>query len=94
MHKWNVYNLLVHERITIAKVIILSEYTYIVTILDVVGEDQLQKIQLLDNFIAYNINASILKNTWIPDNIMYINSNIGCFNRVKIYEFFKALKVS
>lgn len=61
MHKWNVYNLLVHERITIAKVIILSEYTYIVTILDVVGEEQLQKIQLLDNFIAYNINASILK---------------------------------
>ena len=45
----------VHGRITIAKAILISQYTYVLTILDIATEDEIQQIQLhINNFITYN----------------------------------------
>jgi len=49
INKWKPYKLSVHERVTTDKAILISHYTYIVTILDVVGEEEISKIQNLIN---------------------------------------------
>ena len=55
INKWKLYNLSVHGRITITKSMLISQYTYILTILDVAEESDIEQIQLhINNFIAYN----------------------------------------
>ena len=45
----------VHLRITIARAIFISHYTYVLTILDIATEDVIHQIQLhINNFITYN----------------------------------------
>ena len=34
------------------------------------------------------------RKSWIPDNILYSNSNAGGFNMIKLNHFFQALKTS
>merc|ERR1711984_57579 len=69
-------------------------YTYILTILDVAEEADIEKIQLLiNNFIANN-TEKIGKKSWISDKLLYSNSNAGGFNMIRISHFFQALKTS
>ena len=54
--------LLIHGQLTIAKSVLISQYTYIITILDLNDEDRLSKIQCtIDNFIAYNMFETVKK---------------------------------
>ena len=85
----------VHGRITIAKAILISQYTYVLTILDIGTEDEIQQIQLhINNFIAYNEYEITKKRTWIPNNILYGDRKLGGFNMIKLDHFFQALKTS
>ena len=54
INKWHHYNLSIHGRLTIAKSMLIAQYVYIFTILDL-DEDRLQRIQcVINNFIAFN----------------------------------------
>ena len=58
-------------------------------------EDEIQQIQLhINNFIAYNEYEITKKRTWLPNNILYGDRNLGGFNMIKLEHFFQALKTS
>ena len=44
INKWKTYQKSVHSRVTIAKSILISQYTYIATILDIIDECTLDQI--------------------------------------------------
>ena len=96
INKWHHYNLSVHGQLTIAKSVLISQYTYIITILDLNDKERLNKIQyIIDNFIAYNRFETInRRKLWISKEMLYSSLNDGGFNMIKIKDFFLALKVS
>ena len=94
INKWCHYQLLLHRRVIIAKLVLISQYTYIVTILDIEDEERLNKIQhIIDNFIAYNKFESINKRKLWISNKMLCGSYNG-FNMIKIKDFCLGLQVS
>lgn len=66
-----------HGRVTIVKVILICQYTYIVTFLDVVDEATMDQIQcIINTFIDYNrCEARAKKSNWIPNGIIDSSSN-------------------
>ena len=55
MKKWRLYYLSLHGRLTIVKSILLAQYIYIGTIMDILNDDDMEKIQnTLNQFVAYN----------------------------------------
>ena len=62
INKWCHYNLSVHGWLTIAKSVLILQYTYIITILDLNDEERLNKIQyIIHNFIVCNKFETINK---------------------------------
>ena len=96
INKWRHYNLSVHGRITVAKSVLISQYTYILTILDLTDEDRLEKIQcVINNFIAFNRYETKSKcKLWISNTMLYGYPKYGGFNMINVREFFLAIKTS
>ena len=81
MNKWNVYYLLLHGRLAIAKSILMAQYIYIGTIMDILGEEDMQKIQnSLNQFVDHNKVNGNPKSSWIPDEILYAAFMDGGFS--------------
>ena len=91
--KWHHYNLSVHGRITITKSVLISQYTYVITILDLTDEDRLDKIQcIINNYIAFNRYEMTSKcKSWISNDMLYGDPKDGGFNMIKIKEFFLSI---
>ena len=95
IHKWKVYNLSVHGRITIAKPILLAQYNYIGSVLDTFYPSDYNHIQnILNNFIIHNELFSIdhKRKKWIPDDVLYGQTKLGGFAMIKVEDFFYSLK--
>ena len=75
---------------------LISQYTYVLTILDLTDEDRLDKIQcVINNFIAYNRYEMTSKcKSWISNTMLYGDPKDGGFNMINIKEFFLAIKTS
>ena len=55
INKWKPYKLSIYQRVMLTKSLLISQYTYILTILDIAGEAEIDQIQLrINKFIAYN----------------------------------------
>ena len=75
---------------------LISQYTYVITILDLTDEDRLDTIQCtINDFIVYNKYKMTSKHkSWISNEMLYGDSKDSGFNMIKIKEFVLALKVS
>jgi hypothetical protein len=94
--KWRKYHLSVMGRITVAKSIILSQFTYVVSVLDLTKAqiDQIQ--QLLDTFIMYNsyLGPGSKKKTWIKSAILHGLKHLGGLGGIRVDDFIHGLNVS
>ena len=84
INKWRKYNLTLMGRMTVAKALLLSQYTYIATVLDL-SMKEIEYIQsILDNFILYNsfLNHGHKSRYWINQDILYGNKNLGGLNAI------------
>ena len=94
--KWRKYNLSIMGRITVAKSMILSQFTYVVAVLDM-SKVQIEKIQqLLDTFIMHNsyMSPGLKKNSWIKSAILYGPKHLGGLGCIKVDEFIHGLNIS
>ena len=83
-------------RMTVAKALLLSQYTYIATVLDL-SMKEIEYIQsILDNFILYNsfLNHGHKSRYWINQDILYGNKNLGGLNAIRVSDFILSLKTS
>ena len=81
-------------RMTVAKALLLSQYTYIATVLDL-SMKEIEYIQsILDNFILYNsfLNHGHKSRYWINQDILYGNKNLGGLNAIRVREALKKKK--
>jgi len=72
--KWRSYNLSINGRVTIAKSILVPQYTYIGSVLDKISKTRYTKIQkILDHFVLHNtyLEPSRSSKNWIKQEILY-----------------------
>ena len=95
INKWRLYYLSLHGCLTIVKSIVLAQYIYIGTIMDMLYEEDMKKLQTtLNQFVAYNEVGRGSRTTWTPVDIIYAPTNQGEFNMIKVKYFFHALKTA
>ena len=85
----------VHGRLTIAKSILLAQYNYIGSVLDMFYPSDYKHIQnTLNHFVIHNELFSIdhKRNSWIPEDVLYGPKKLGGFAMIKIKDFFLSLK--
>merc|ERR1711940_34436 len=95
--KWRSYNLSVNGRVTIAKAILLPQYTYIGSVLDKISKTRYTKIQkILDHFVLHNtyLEPSRSSRNWIKPEILYEEKSKGGYGQIKVVDFFKSIKTS
>ena len=75
---------------------LLSQYTNMCMIMDILDPDDFKHIQnLLNYFILYNQiykNSGKPKSPWIKNEVMYGETSKGGFNMIRVEELFIALK--
>ena len=94
--KWKCYRLTIPGREIITKSILLSQYTYIGSMLDMT-DSQLGKIQnQLNQFVLENTDSSEGndKNNWIKADLLYAPADKGGRNLINVRHYFKGLKLS
>ena len=89
--KWKPYNLSLRGRITIAKVKLFSQITYISTVLDI-PNTLLDEIQELINNFVMGIKSE--NKHWISKDLLYTPSSKGGFGIIRLHDFTKAIKCS
>ena len=89
--KWKPYNLSLRGRITIAKVKLVSQLTYISTVLDI-NTTQIDEIQELINNFVLGIKAE--NKHWISKDLLYTPTCKGGFGLIRLHDFIKAIKCS
>ena len=94
INKWRHYNQSIHGRITVAKSVLIAQYVYISTILDL-DEDRLQSIQcVINNFIAYNkYEVKNKHKLWFSNPMLYGDTKDGGFNMFDLNDFFLSIKL-
>ena len=95
--KWRSYNLSINGRITIAKTILLPQYTYVGSVLDNISQNQYKGIQkVIDHFILYNSYCEQNKKSrkWIKDDILYGDKAKGGYGHIRVTDFFQSIKTS
>ena len=93
--KWRSYNLSINGRITIAKTILLPQYTYVGSVLDNISQTQYKGIQkVIDHFILYNCEQNKKSRKWIKDDILYGNKSKGGYGHIRVTDFFQSIKTS
>ena len=95
---WIRYGLTFKGRITVAKSLLLSQYTYVATILDSNDKKITDKIQAQIDLFVYNNKVGTKENPnfqkWVPEDIYQGGKPIGGFKMIKISEFFQSLRLS
>ena len=84
-------------RVTIAKSILLPQYTYIGSVLDKVSENHYKGIQkTLDHFGLYNsyLEPNKTSKQWIKSDILYADKHKGGYGQIRVKDFFKSIKCS
>ena len=89
--KWRPYHLSLRGRLTIAKTKLLSQVTYISTVLtpDITIINEMQT--MINNFIMGIKDGS--KN-WINKELIYTHTSKGGFGMIRLEDFMQAIKVS
>merc|ERR1711936_1291252 len=95
---WVRYGLTFQGRITVAKTLLLSQYTYIATILDSNNKNLPDKIQTQINLFVYQNKVGVKNHqnpkTWMPEDIYHGGKAIGGFRMIKISDFFQSLRLA
>merc|ERR1712215_71318 len=95
---WIRYGLTFQGRISVAKSLLLSQYTYVATILDSYDKKITDKIQAQINLFVYNNKVGRKENPnfkkWVPEDIYHGCKPIGGFKIIKINDFFQSLRLS
>merc|ERR1712082_90900 len=95
---WIRYGLTFQGRITVAKSLLLSQYTYIATILDSKYKKITDKIQTQINLFVYQNKVGTKDHPnfkkWVPEDIYQGGKPIGGFRMIKISDFFQSLRLS
>ena len=91
IRNWTPYQLSLRGRLTIAKTCLVSQLTYISTVLSPT-EKNLDNIQ--QNIYNFVQGISIEKKNWINTNQMYAPTKQGGLGMVKLEDFTQAIKVS
>ena len=72
MNKWRLYYLPLHGHLIVVKSILLAQYIYIGTVMDIMSEEGMINLQTtLNQFVAYNEVVRCSRSTWISNGIMY-----------------------
>ena len=88
---WRQYNLSLRGRITIAKVKLVSQLTYISTVLDP-NQTLLDEIQeLINNFV---MGHKAQNKHWISKDLLYTPTSKGGFGIIQLHNFTRAIKCS
>ena len=95
---WIRYGLTFKGRITVAKSLLLSQYTYVATTLDSNEKKLTDKIQAQIDLFVYNNKVGTKENPnfqkWIQEDIYQGGKPVGGFKIINISEFFKSLRLS
>ena len=95
---WATYGLTFKGRITVAKSLFLSQYTYAATILDSNDKTLTDKIQSqIDYFIFHNKRGSAENpdfKKWVRKDIYHGNKTDGGFNMINVRIFFQSIRLS
>ena len=88
----------INGRITIAKTILLPQYTlYVGSVLDNVSQNQYKNIQkVLDHYILYNSYCEQNKKSkkWIDDELLYGDKSKGGYGHIRVTDLFYSIKTS
>ena len=92
---WIRYGLTFQGKITVAKSLLLSQYTYIATILDSNDKKITDKVQAQIDLFVYHNKAGSKDNSsfqkWIHEDIYQGGKAVGGFKMINIEDFFKSL---
>jgi hypothetical protein len=88
---WTPYNLSLRGRITIAKVKLISQITYISTVLDI-DDKIMDEIQELINNFVMGVKAN--SKHWISKDLLYEHTSKGGFGIIRLKDFCQAIKCS
>ena len=81
-------NLTLRGRVAIAKCLLLSQFVYLLTVLDATTSSICQRIQiLLNNYILGDT-----KRHWLGEDYMYTRKSLGGLGFIKITTFVQGLK--
>ena len=96
INKWQCYKLTIIGRTTIAKVLLLSQYTYVASVLDINKDTTNHIQQILNTFVLHNCTYDplITRKMWMNKEILYGPKQMGGLNLPKVSEFFNSLKCS
>ena len=94
--KWRKYNLSIMGRITVAKSMILSQFTYVAAVLDLTKTQTNQIQELLDTFIMHNsyIGSGPNKKAWIKSAVLHGPKHLGGLGGIRVDEFIHGLNIS
>ena len=93
IRKWKAYYLTIHGRLTIVKSILIAQYIYIGSVMDILNEKEMENIQnMLNHFVEHNELNISPKKRWIPNDLLYAPRNEGGFNMINVKDFFCALR--
>ena len=77
------------------KSLLLAQYIYIGTVMDILDKEELEKIQnLLNHFILHNEVYTTSKKKWLSNNLLYGPTMEGGFNMINIKDFFHSVKIA
>merc|ERR1712059_247596 len=55
INRWKLYYVSLHGRLTIVKSLLLSQYVYVGSVMDILGEDDMEEIQnMMNHFLEHN----------------------------------------
>ena len=91
IRKWKPYHLSLRGRLTIAKTKLVSQITYISTVLTP-NTTTITEIQTLINNFVMGIESS--NKHWINKDIIYTHTSKGGLGMIRLESFIKAIKVS
>ena len=91
IRKWKPYHLSLRGRITIAKTKLVSQITYISTVLNP-STTIIAELQALINNFVMGIESN--NKHWISKDIIYTHTSKGGFGIIRLESFVKAIKVS
>ena len=91
IRKWKSYHLSLRGRITIAKTKLISQVTYISTILTP-PESIITELQTMINNFVMGIDSKT-KN-WIQKDLIYTHTTQGGFGMIRLEQFMRSIKVS
>ena len=91
INDWKARNLPIQGRINISKCLLVSQYTYIASIIPL-KEEQIEEAQEAINNYIMNINSN--NKNWISKEKIYAPIKKGGLNCIKLDDFFHAIRIN